>query len=127
MQLLLYRITASPQLPFPSAALRQKEVILPPFPIFQSSCKSSSLSGVETWRKTNPPKATCLFSEITGLSPEWMLGFHFTASLLWIRKKSGKYQLYQNPKSGCYSSAFKLPKRKDLRICISLQFHILFL
>lgn len=112
MQLLLYPITASPQLPLPSTALKQKEVILPLFPIFQSPDKSNPLPGMETQRKINLPKATCLFSEITGLSPGGIGGFHFIASLLWIRKKSSKYQLDQNPKSSCYSSAFKLLKEK---------------
>lgn len=48
MQLLLYRISTSPQQPLPSTALMQKEVILPPFPVFQSPGKSNPLPGMET-------------------------------------------------------------------------------
>lgn len=46
MQLLLYHGAASLQLLLPGAVLRQKEVILPRAPLFQSPRKSSPLPGV---------------------------------------------------------------------------------
>lgn len=49
-------------------------------------------------------------TELTAFTPGGMLGFHFTASQLWI-KKSSKCQPGQNLKSSCLSSAFKVPRR----------------
>lgn len=126
-QLLLCHVTLSPQLALSSTALRQEGVISL---FFQCSSHLENPSLFQLWKprgKSTHLKALITeITELTVFTPGGMLGFHFTASQLWI-KKSSKCQLGQNPRSSCYSSLFKVSRRQDPWIYISLEFHILFL
>lgn len=97
--------------PFPAQHLGRKGSLSL---LSQSSSHQENPSLFQVWKprgKSTHLKA--LITELTVFTPGGMLGFHFTASRLWIEKPS-KYQLGQNPKSSCYSSAFKMPRRQDL-------------
>lgn len=97
--------------------------------LFQSSSHLENPSLFQVWKprgKSTHLKALVTeINELTVFTPGGMLGFHFTASQLWINKSS-KYQLGQNIKSSCCSCAFKVPRRQDPWIYISLEYHILF-